>query len=271
MTSTPFVKSIDHIASYPPVASVTSYALHFSLINYIYTQYLGLFTLADDKVLTPYFGDFLSTVDEKFDTLVLGNFDTYVTPYLPTISTLDDLNPITFTSKHVLAPVNTVVYDTADKYLPATATENKPVFKLSELTETSELSKSIEISKEILSRLSTLITSKLTEISSHLQTTYNEEFEHLSEKAEKEVSNVQKHVTASYLTSLKLAQDLNKTYIQPLKAQTQDYVVEVATTTKNRADSLISEAKHGISNSVSSINNKGEEILGQTSSAIPVN
>lgn len=271
MAATPFVKSIDHIASYPPVASITSYALQFSLINYIYTQYLSFITLADDKVLTPFFGDFISTVDGKFDTLVLGNFDTYVVPYLPTVSSLDDVNPVTLVSKNILAPVNTVVYDTADKYLPATATENKPVFKLSELTETSELSKSVEIAKEIFSRLTTLITSKLTEISSHLQTTYNEELGALADKTEKEVSNVQKHVTASYLTSLKLAQDLNKSYFQPLKAQTQDYVVEVATTTKNKADSLISEAKHGISSSIATVNNKGEEILGSSSSAIPVN
>ncbi|CAK7890979.1 hypothetical protein CAAN1_01S03070 [[Candida] anglica] len=269
-----YTKSVNHIASYPPVSSLVTYALSFQLINYVYQQFISLYAVADKKAVTPYFGDLLTTVDTKFDSLVLGNVDTYVAPHLPVIASISDLNPITFTSKNVLAPVNTIVYDTADKYLPATVTENKPVFKLSELTETSELSKSVAIGKEISSRLTTLVTSKSSEISSHLTTTYNEELEQLSDKASKEVNNVQKHVSASYSTSLKLAQDLNKSYIQPLKTQTQDYVVDVATTTKNKADALISEAKHGISNGISTINNKGEEIANSVSSgssAIPVN
>lgn len=269
-----YTKSIDHIAAYPPIASIISFALSFSIVSYVYQQFLAVFDVADKKALSPYVGEYLSAADEKFDSVVLGNVDTYVTPYLPVVSSLEDLNPVTFTSKNILAPTNTAVYDLADKYLPATATENKPVFKLSELTETSEVNKSVAIANELASRVSTLVASKSTEISSHLQSTYKGELESLTEKAEKEVSNVQKHVSASYSTSLKLAQEVNNTYIQPLKNQTQDYVVDVATQTKNKADSLIAEAKQGISTSINTVNNKGEEIYNAattSSSAIPVN
>lgn len=268
-----YTKSINHVAAYPPIASLLSFALLFLLINYVYQQLLSVFAVADKQALTPYLGTALTAVDDRFDNVVLGSIDKYVAPHLPTVKSLSDLNPITFTSKNVLAPANTFVYNTADRYLPATATQNKPVFKLSELTESSELSKSVAISREISSRLYKLVTSKSSEITSHLQSTYNQELGQLTDKAEKEVSNVQKHVSASYLTLLKLAQDLNKTYFQPLKAQTQDYVVDVATTTKNKADSLIAEAKHGISQTADKVNNKGEEVFNASSgsAAIPVN
>lgn len=232
-------KSVSHIASYSVIKTLSDYVLSLSLLNTIYQQLAAYASLFNEKVisLNVTVVNYLTLIDDKVDTLVLSKVDKAIakspdlSPYYPSTvyaSVATKLN------EKVLSPINSKYYNLGDKFLPATLTENKPLFKIHELTEgsktsiTSEIVKFFKISNEFLSRFQAYITSKSNTLSDEVISTYNKEFEKLAEEG----NYYYKSGQASYNASLSLINNVNSSYIQP-------YVNE----TKKKADTFITDTK----------------------------
>lgn len=245
-------KSVEHVAGYPIVKGVKDYALSYSLISYVYQQVYLItgFVFANFVAPFPIVKENLTWVDTQVDLVVLSRVDLVV-------DRANEFHPVSTVEKKYLAPANSYIYNTVDKYLPSSATENKATFKLEELKESSEISKFFKILNETYSRSKQLATSKSTEVTNTVSESYNKEVAALENVS----GNLQKKAVASYNTLIKLVQDVNNSYIQPLRNQTQDYVVDVATTTKSKADSFIADAKNGIKPRVEQATAKGQELL----------
>ncbi|CUM67168.1 uncharacterized protein PRCAT00004861001 [Priceomyces carsonii] len=267
-------KSIDHISSYKPIKDTSNFLLSFGVVNYFYQQLFSVWSFVNENIIAKYsfILNTLNFVDEKFESIVLGNFDSIVKK-LPDLS---GLYPTTLYSKVTtkistgyLKPTNTFIYNTYDKYLPATATDNKLAFKLEDLKDSSEITKFFKILNEFLTRSRLYVSTKSGEVSGKIVSSFNQEKDSLKEKSD----GLSKNVIASYNTGYKTLKNLNEEYIKPLKSQTQGYVVEVATSTKNKADSLLSDAKLQINPKLNNISAKGEELLNGKSTSngsIPV-
>lgn len=245
-------KSLEHVVGYPIVKDVTDYALSYSLISYVYQQVYQItgFVFANFIAPFPLVKNNLTWVDSQVDLVVLTRVDKVV-------DRANDFHPVSAVETKYLAPANSYIYNTMDKYLPASATENKAAFKLDELKENSEVSKFFKILSETFSRSKLLATSKSGELSKTVTDNYNKEVAALENVS----GGLQKKAYASYNTLVKVFNDINNSYVRPLKTQTQDYVVDVATTTKNRADSFIAEAKNGIKPKADAAAAKGQELL----------
>jgi hypothetical protein len=245
-------KSIEHVVGYPIVKDVTDYALSYSLVSYVYQQaYLITgFLFANFVAPFPVVKNNLTWVDSQVDLVVLTRVDQVV-------DKANNFHPVSTVEKKYLAPVNSYLYSTVDKYLPGSVTENKAAFKLDELKESSEVSKFFKILNETYSRSKQLATAKSSEVTSTVADNYNKEVAALENVS----GGLQKKAVASYNTLVKFVSDINNSFIRPLKDQTQDYVVDVATTTKNKADSFIAEAKNGIKPKVNEAAAKGQELL----------
>lgn len=240
-------KSLDHISSYKIVKSSKEYLLSYDFINKLYQYVFGFLNQFLIKVTQfSFIYRPLTFFDEAINAYVLNNFDK-VLAHLPRSEFYSPRyhynNATGFVSTRVLAPINRIIYNTGDKFLPATLNENKPVFKLEELLETSEVSKFFKIINELLSRTRLWVSSKSNTVSERVIADYNEGIESL----QNEESNIKKRIIASYNTGAKLVNDVHSSYIQPLRSQTQDYVSDVAKNTKSKAESYISDAKNGIS------------------------
>ena len=163
-------KSIEHVVGYPIIKDVTDYALSYSLVSYVYQQaYLitGFF-FANFVAPFPVVKNNLHWVDSQVDLVVLTRVDQVV-------DKANNFHPVSTVEKKYLAPVNSYIYNTVDKYLPGSATENKATFKLDDLKESSEVSKFFRILNETYSRSKQLATAKSSEVTNTVTDTYNKE------------------------------------------------------------------------------------------------
>ncbi|KAK6457421.1 uncharacterized protein RJT20DRAFT_1991 [Scheffersomyces xylosifermentans] len=242
-------KVLDHITGYTYVHKILSYVVSFSIVNYIYTSYVvPLVTLVNSKVLsvapvTPY----LTKFDAFADDLLTKYFDGVIIGYpLKTIQYLE----VTF-----VAPVNNYLIAAHNKYFPETAytasSDNSAVYTF------------FLILNEVLKSSRATVSNKSTEISNSLITTYNEEL-----NSTKGSNLIAKNIEASYSTATKTFKSLNDDYLQPLKVQTQDYVSEVASSTKSRADHLFAEAKQTIDPALESLNAKGASLVNGSAAVV---
>lgn len=232
MSKTFTSKTVSHIGSYSYVDLLVSYLLSFSLIAYAYKLvFLPLWSLVNENIISPYpiVHDNLAKVDSLVDGFILSDLlDKWVLTY--PIETVKELE-----AKYI-KPTNDYFYDSVvNKYLP------KAEYKFDEGI--AETKKFFVIINELLLRLKAQVSNTSTEISNDIISTYNSEIQELSKSTENAKSNLKSNLTASYNTASKSFTKINEAYIQPIKTQTQGYVTEVATSTKNRADSFISEAK----------------------------
>lgn len=245
-------KSINHIRSYSFTKQTEGFLLSFSLVNILYQYAISVINFANTKLSSVgVIYDSLTFVDEKFDAIVLSEVDWG----LKQAPSGDQLNPVVYAkgaynyvNASILRPINNIIYKAGDKVLPATAQENKAAFKLEELDESSEVSKFFKIVNEFVSRAKTFVSNKSNDVSSNLISTYNDELNTMKDES----SVYKKKLVASYNTGYRFMSDVNN--------QTQEYVADVATTTRNKADSFISDAKQGIS----SINSKANEIRNES-------
>lgn len=255
-------KSISHISKYQLVQKISYFLLSFTLLNFLYQQVLTATNLIIENIVVPYkfIYDNLTWIDNKFDSIILTRVDKVV-GFLPDVTKYTPFKVYHRTEELLeekyLKPTNEFIYNSYDKYLPATVTENKTVFKLNELTELSEFNKFFIIVNEFLSRFRVFVFNKSNEASHTLVSKYNNEVNVLNE----EYTGLSKNVVASYKTSVGVVKDLNNEYFKPLKSQTQDYVVEVATNTKNKADNFISEAKQQITPRIDAFAGTSQEIV----------
>lgn len=246
-------KSLSHIASYSVVKSITGYVLSFALLNTVYQQLAAYAGLFNEKVVSQNVTvvNYLTLADDKFDTIVLAKVDELagkipdLSPYYPSALYA---SAVTKLNGKVLGPLNSKYYSFFDKYLPATLTENKPVFKIHELAEgtstsiTSEFVKFFNITNEFLTRFKLYITSKSNTLSDEVIATYNKEFEKLAEEG----NYYYKSGQASYNTSVSLINNVNSSYIQPYVNETKKKADTFITDTKSRA-SFISTPSISIS------------------------
>lgn len=241
-------KSVNHVRSYSLVKQIEGFLLSFSLVNVLYQYAISVINFANTKLSSvDVVYDSLTFVDEKFDDIVLSKVDWG----LKQAPSGDQLNPVVYVKKaynyvnaSILRPINNTIYNAGDRVLPATNQENKAAFKLEEFGESSEVSKFFKIVNEFVSRAKTFVSNKSNDVSNNLISTYNDELNTMKDDA----SLYKKKLVASYNTGYRFMSDVNN--------QTQEYVADVATTTRNKADSLISDAKQGIS----AINGKANEI-----------
>lgn len=255
-------KSINHIRSYSLVKQLEGFLLSFSLVNILYQYAISAIDFVNTKLSSvDVVYDSLTFVDEKVDGIILSKVDWGVKQVPPS----DKLNPVVYAraaydyiNTSILRPINNMIYNAGDKVLPATVGENKAVFKLEELGESSEVSKFFKIINEFVSRAKTFVSNKSNDVSNNLISTYNDELNTMKDEA----SVYKKKLVAGYNTGYRFVSDVNN--------QTQEYVADVATTTKNKADSLISDAKQGISainGKANEIRNEGAELLNGSSSS----
>lgn len=253
-------KSISHARSYPLVTKSEEILFSFGLVNFLYQYLIAAINFANVELSSVgVIYDSLTFVDEKFDALVLSSVD----GVLQRMPSADSVNPLiyarggyNYVNASILRPANNIIYNTGDKVLPATVSENKAVFKLEELGESSEVSKFFKIANEFVSRAKSFVSSKSNDVSSNLIYTYNDELDTMKDEA----SIYKRKLVAGYNTGYRFVSDFNN--------QTQEYVAEVATSTRSKADSLISEAKQGISainGKATEVRNDGAELLNGSS------
>lgn len=242
--------SLDHIKSYPLVAKLKDYLLSFTLVAALSTYAVALTNYIYTNVLVklPYVVSLLSFVDAKFDALVLTNLDkllalaaSYKKQGEDTVLLYNKKGEDTLalykkkgedTVAVYLKPVNDYASSTVDKVLP----KAKDAVAKTEATATNEISKSIEIVNDTLERTKDLITNKSSELSNAVISTYNKEFESSPDK-----NYYAKVASASVSTGVTLLKSVNSDYIQPLKTTSQNYVSEVASQTKAKAEQVVNK------------------------------
>lgn len=252
-------KSISHIRSYSLVEQIEGFLFSFGVVNFLYQYVISGIDFANTKLSSvDIIYDSFTFVDEKFDDVVLSGVDWGVKQVQtgklnPLVYVRDGYN---YVNANILRPVNNIIYNVGDKVLPASAGENKTVFKLEELDESSEVSRFFKIVNEFVSRAKTHVSTKSNDVSNSLISKYNDELSTM-----KEESSVYKNkLVAGYNVGYRFVSDINN--------NTQEYVTDVATTTKNKADSLISDARQGISavnDKTNEIRNEGAKLLNGTS------
>ncbi|KAK6197876.1 uncharacterized protein RJT21DRAFT_53031 [Scheffersomyces amazonensis] len=223
-------KTIPHILSYPIVSYIVSTVLSISIINYVYTTYVVQLTdFIKSKVLSiePIY-TYLSFADSKIDDSITYG-DKLVVEY-----------PI-----HYVKVTNDTLVSLNDKYI-------KEEIKIKEEVK-DEFTRFFYILNSILINVKGKINSSTSKISSGLVDTYNSEL-----SASKTNGYISKNLEASINTATKTIKNLNDEFITPLKNQTTDYLDQVATTTKTKADTFINEAKQNI---ISPLNGKVESAL----------
>ncbi|ABN65825.1 predicted protein [Scheffersomyces stipitis CBS 6054] len=226
-----------HISSYTPVAQILSYLATISIVSYAYKAYVvPAIDVVNTKVLSQApVSPYLSAVDAKADSLLSTYFDGYIIG-LP-------LKTVSYVDSTYVKPTNDYLIAAHNKYFPETAYSAK--------ASSGSVETFAAVINSIFTSLKTKVSSKSSEISTSLISTYNAEL-----STTKEGSLIAKNLEASYNTATKTIKTLNDDYIQPLKIQTQGYVAEVTSSTRSKADSLISEAKSTINPALQTISEK---------------
>ncbi|KAM9904677.1 hypothetical protein OXX59_006537 [Metschnikowia pulcherrima] len=153
-----------------------------------------------------------------------------------------------------LRPLNNFAVSTVDKVLP----KSKKVAENTKAGAENELAKSIEIVNDTFERSKDLLTSKSSEVTNVVLSTYHKEFELTPEK-----NYYVKVASASVNTGVALLKNVNSDYIQPLKETTQTYVQETITHTEEKAEELAAET-------TKTVENVSVQLNGSSNGAIPV-
>ncbi|PVH14708.1 uncharacterized protein CXQ87_002855 [Candidozyma duobushaemuli] len=278
-------KTKAHLESYSVVKKLHSYLLSFQLVQAVTTYVIALSNYFNDQVISrfPFVVRQLSFADETLDGVVLGNFDkalavasqkakqgedlaiSYKKKGEDTLSAYKKKGEDTLSAYKkkgenavgvYLKPVNDYASSTVDKVLPKVKNATKKAEKKEKQAE-NEISKSIEIVNDTYSRSKDLLSTKSSDISNTVLSTYNKEFD-----SSKEKNYYVKVASASVTTGVKLLKSVNSDYIQPLKSTTQSYVTDVASQTQKRADDVVS---NGVAEVKKTINGTAE----QTNIAVP--
>lgn len=307
--SKPFAsKTITHIESYPLVKDVEAFILSFLLFKALSLYFLALTNFVNAKVVSKlsFVVSNLSFVDDKVDTLVLGNADkalavvldykkkgedtalaykkkgedtalaykkkgedivvaykqkgeAIVSPYKKKGEDIvlsykkkgeDIVLPYKQKGEAIVTAYKKKGEDTVSSYLKpvnayASSTVDKvlPKSKSTAAAAETEIAKSIEIVTDTYERSKDLLTTKSSELSTAVFSTYNKEFDSVKEK-----NYYVKVASASINTGVSLLKSVNSDYIQPLKSTTQSYVSDVAGQTKAKATSLLQEGTEVVQN-----------------------
>ncbi|OBA23621.1 hypothetical protein METBIDRAFT_30059 [Metschnikowia bicuspidata var. bicuspidata NRRL YB-4993] len=153
-----------------------------------------------------------------------------------------------------LKPVNDFASSALDKVLP----KSKKTTDESKTSAETELAKSMEIVNDTYERSRDLISSKSSEVTSVVLSTYNREFDSTADK-----NYYVKVASASVNTGVALLKNVNSDYIQPLKETTQSYVQESITNAEEKAEDVVSETTNAVENVSVKLN-------GSLNGAIPV-
>ncbi|EGV64343.1 hypothetical protein PSN45_003862 [Yamadazyma tenuis] len=220
--------SVNHIKSYSLVSKVTSFLASFGLVVAVYHYLEALSVKAIDYAATyPKLIEGLKFIDLKFNELVLNTFDWAIT--LPSKS----VEYAKSKASAVLKKFNALYLEQVNYFLP----KAEAGLKLAE----SEISNTYAITGELVTRSKSTAVDTYTGASSYLINTYNSQYS--SATASNEIS---KRVVVALGTAKTVWADVNAKFFEPFKATTTNYVNDVAAQTKSKADSLISDAKHGI-------------------------
>lgn len=153
-----------------------------------------------------------------------------------------------------LKPVNEFASSTLDKVLPKTQKVAEDVKASAE----TEIAKSIEIVNDTYERSRELISSKSSEVTSAVMSTYHKEFDSAPEQ-----NYYVKVASASVNTGVTLLKNVNSDFIKPLKESTQNYVQETLTHSEEKAGEFVTETKKAVENGSVKLN-------GALNGAIPV-
>lgn len=261
MSKTFTSKTATHLQSYTYINKLLGYLFAIKLVSAAYDQFLlPVWAFINVHIISsvPFIYSNTVAVDSYVEKKVLTEaLDTYVIAY--PVEKLKEVDA------KFLKPTNDYVYNSVvNKYLP------KAEYKFDESI--SQLNKSFIIINELLLRLKAKVSNTSTEISNDIISTYNDEIKQLTKN---ETVNLKGNITASLNTASKSFTKLNESYIQPIKTQTQGYVSEVASQTRSKADSLISDAKQTLAQAnktsttaATDITDKASELLNGTSSTI---
>lgn len=232
-------KLLNHISEYSLVKYFQQLIISVSIINLIHQQYiLPLLAFVNAQILTksPIY-ETVNFVDVQAD-LTLSTFDKYFLEIPKTT--------VNSFSKTYLDIANKKLIEANNKFLT-------PIEKSDSVVDTV---------KNVAVNVKNTAFNKSTEIQKNLVDTYNHEL-----SSAKKQNVIGKNIEASYNTAQKTIKTLNEEIITPLKNQTQDYVDQITTQTKNKADELI---KTKVSPKIEEIKKKKDGFLNGNAAPVPV-
>lgn len=228
-------KSLAHIQSYPVIEKVHDYVLSYSLIQAINTYFIATVHYLNSAIISklPFIVNQLSFLDNKVDSLVLGNFDKVLSSAeqkraeaLKAVESYKKKGS-DFVAAHTkkardvaatyrrkgedtlspyLKPVNDFASSTVDKVLPKLDNAAQKAEKKEKAAQ-NELANTIEIVNDTYARSKGLIHNKSSQISNKVISTYNSEFD-----ASKEKNYYVKAASASVKTGVTLLKSVKTDY-----------------------------------------------------------
>lgn len=229
-------KSIKHITSYKIVEQVITYLLSYSILNYVYQQFLTIYNKLNQIIITPYFSTILIILDGKFNS-VLTNID---------YAFVKSFNVVKYTNEQSLKKLNHYFPDESSQTLKQTS---------------NEIEKSIEIFKQFLIRFYKFSLNQSNSISNHIVSTYNQQVK----------QNDGNIVTKNLNASLNTANITFETYIKPLQSKTTDlyndgksYLNDVTTQTKTKINDVTNQTKTKINDVTTQTKTKITDVTTQT-------
>lgn len=207
-------KTAKHILSYTLVSKIIAWLATFSIVATIYAQLVLPLYTQFVKLISKYdvVAGPLAKADAKTDD-VLSSGDYLLISY----------------PKSKLKSVNSKLHTYLDKYLPS---------KDAKAPVEDEVAQFVNIVNDFYARVSKVVSDKSAQVSSNVISTYNKEI-----TSNEQASPITKNLQASYNTATKSFQSLNESFIQPLKEQTQEYVAEVAQSTKNKFNTGVKDVQ----------------------------
>lgn len=227
MTQTQFQsKAVPHILNYDLVATLLHFALSYSAINYIMSKVLApSWSIFNSRVLSvePVKSKAVK-VDEMFDKYVLS--ETVDAQILPRSHQIVDASLATIS--RIVAPFNRFIAYTVFNNVLRTS---PPKLGKDEM----QIHYSATLLYALIVNIRELFWKTQENVAHSLSETYQQEVETAKSKVSHPVAQ---NLSASYNTATKSLHSLNESVIQPLRAQTQDIVSDMATATRNRASQV---------------------------------
>lgn len=214
--------SITHIKSYTIVSEVSKYFSRFEIITYLFGQVTLLLGYVLDIVSKyPLIIDNFAYVDNLFNTLVLDNFD-----YLKNLL-VNYYNTAVTTYNTYGENFNKIYLEKVNQYLHISNS-------LTLAKDESKVYQFLSISNYGLVSSKNIVINNSNSLSNYLLGLINSQLE-----ANKDGNVLVKYYTVTYNVANQIYVDLNQNYLTPIKNQTTDYVQDVASQTKYKADSYV--------------------------------
>ncbi|KAG7191545.1 uncharacterized protein KQ657_003050 [Scheffersomyces spartinae] len=243
------LKTWSHLKSYQALQQLYVFITSLSIVTYLSAQ----LSLVFNQVVSSKYYKSIATklppvpttvvtiangADEIFDSLLI-TFDGLVAKLLPYTPTALYSKLIAYIATNFVAPANTFLAKNADAVIGGTTLSTSAECK----EHPDALATLVYILATLAKTLRLTLWSTSTTLSTQVHETYTSERENVTEG-----SLIQKNITASYNTANILAKDLNSKFIQPSLEQTKGLVTGVASSTKQKADTLIQDAKSTLVN-----------------------